>query len=190
MCDISAAFNAGCRCVQYLLLDVILVGTGRNCSPTSAKRNVLCRWLLCFLPSFLPSSLEISQVSHRANCRGPTVNTTILISRIPSSDVRDARGPILPRAARKAYHVHTYVPPRGEAELSRSKREGGGKSLARSWSAPIGYYDSESTTRYVYNADCRNSRKLMRIRAVVTQEARNGSGGVFPGIGARCLFYT
>lgn len=37
-----------------------------------------------FLPSFLPSSLEISQVSHRGNCRDP-LSTPILISRIPSS---------------------------------------------------------------------------------------------------------
>lgn len=37
-----------------------------------------------FLLSFLPSSLEISQVSHRGNCRDP-LSTPILISRIPSS---------------------------------------------------------------------------------------------------------
>lgn len=43
-----------------------------------------------FLPSYLPSSLEISQVSHRGNCRDP-LSTPILISRIPSSAKRGAR---------------------------------------------------------------------------------------------------
>lgn len=116
-----------------------------------------------FLPSYLPSSLEISQVSHRGNCRDP-LSTPILISRIPSSAKRGA--PILPRDRRRC----VYHTPRADACAE---------------TRPL-VITLESTTRYVYPRRLRGTRGNLCEYAVVTQKARNGS--VFPGPGLFVLY--
>lgn len=116
-----------------------------------------------FLLSYLPSSLEISQVSHRGNCRD-SLSTPILISRIPSSVKRGA--PILPRDRRRC----VYHTPRADACVE---------------TRPL-VITLESTTRYVYPRRLRGTRGNLCEYAVVTQKARNGS--VFPGPGLFVLY--